>query len=95
MSDITVMVGAIRSKVNKLVKTIQSLEAENSKLKEKQAELALTIDHQNNLINELNDKSKNALIADSIKITEGSSDVKKRIDEMVREIDKCIELLNK
>ncbi len=95
MSDITVMVGAIRNKVNKLVNTIRSLETENLKLKEKQAELASTIDQQNKLIEELNDRNKNALIADSITKTDGSSDVKKRIDEMVREIDKCIELLNK
>lgn len=95
MSDAAAMVGAIRSKVKKLVNALQSLETENEKLKEKQAELVLTIENQNKLLEELTDKKKSVLIADSIKKTEGSSDVKERIDEMVREIDKCIELLNK
>ena len=95
MSDLSAMVGTIRSKVNKLVGALQSLESENEKLKAKQAELANTIDQQNKLIDELNDKNKSVFIADSINKTEGSSNVKKRIDEMVREIDKCIELLNK
>ena len=95
MSDVTAVVGAIRSKVKKLITTVQSLEEENIKLKEKQAELVQTIESQSKFIEELNDKNKNVIIAESIKKTEGSSDVKKRIDEMVREIDKCIELLNK
>lgn len=95
MSDVTAVVGAIRSKVKKLITSVQSLEEENIKLKEKQAELVQTIESQSKFIEELNDKNKNVIIAESIKKTEGSSDVKKRIDEMVREIDKCIELLNK
>jgi chromosome segregation ATPase len=95
MSDVTVLVGTIRNKVKKLVNNMHSLEAENEKLKAKQADLLQTIEHQNNLLQELKDKNKTILIADSVKQTKGSSGVKKQIDEMVREIDKCIELLNK
>ena len=95
MSEVTALVGTIRSKVKKLVSTVHSLESENEKLRQKQVELLQTIENQNNLLEELQDKNKRILIADSIKQTEGSGDVKKQIDEMVREIDKCIELLNK
>jgi FtsZ-binding cell division protein ZapB len=95
MSDVTVVVGTIRSKVKKLVHAIHSLESEIEKLKEKQTDLLGTIENQKKLIEELKDNKNSILIADSIKQTDGSSDVKKRIDEMVREIDKCIELLNK
>jgi uncharacterized membrane protein len=95
MSEVTALVGTIRSKVKKLVSTVHSLESENEKLRQKQVELIQTIENQNNLLEELQDKNKRILIADSIKQTEGSGDVKKQIDEMVREIDKCIELLNK
>ncbi len=95
MSDVTVLVGTIRNKVKKLVSQMHSLEAENDKLKAKQAELLQTIENQNNLLQDLKDKNKTILIADSIKQTKGSGGVKKQIDEMVREIDKCIELLNK
>lgn len=95
MSEVTALVGTIRSKVKKLVSTVHSLDSENEKLRQKQVELLQTIENQNNLLEELQDKNKRILIADSIKQTEGSGDVKKQIDEMVREIDKCIELLNK
>lgn len=95
MNEITALTGTIRDKVRKLVNALHSLRIEHEKLKEKQADLLQTIESQNNLIEELKDKNKIILIADSIKQTEGSSDVKGQIDEMVREIDKCIELLNK
>ena len=95
MNDIAAITGTIRTKVNKLITAVHSLEIENKKLKEKQEELLQTIENKNKSIAELHDNNKIALIADSIKQTEGSSDVKEQIDEMVREIDKCIELLNK
>jgi len=95
MSGVNELIPTIRSKVNKLVNALQSLENENNKLKKKQTELVQTIENHNNSIKELKDKKSSILIADSIKQTEGNSDVKKQIDEMVREIDKCIELLNK
>lgn len=95
MNDIAAITRTIRTKVNKLITAVHSLEIENKKLKEKQEELLQTIENKNKSIAELHDNNKIALIADSIKQTEGSSDVKEQIDEMVREIDKCIELLNK
>ena len=95
MSGVKELIPAIRNKVKKLVTSLQSLEKENNKLIKKQAELIQTIENQTNLIKELKKNNRSILIADSIKQTEGNSDVKKQIDEMVREIDKCIELLNK
>jgi len=95
MSGVKELIPSIRNKVKKLVNALQSLENENNKLKEKQAELLQTIENQTNLIKELQNNNRSILIADSIRQTEGNSDVKKQMDEMVREIDKCIELLNK
>ena len=95
MSGVKELIPSIRNKVKKLVNALQSLENDNNKLKEKQAELLQTIENQTDLIKELQNNNRSILIADSIKQTEGNSDVKKQVDEMVREIDKCIELLNK
>lgn len=95
MSGVHELIGTIRKRVNSLVNDLQSLKNENNKLKDKQTELLLTIENQNNLIKELKDKNNRIIISETIKQTEGSKDVKKQIDEMVREIDRCIELLNK
>lgn len=95
MSGVHELIGTIRKRVNSLVNDLQSLKNENNKLKDRQTELLLTIENQNNLIKELKDKNNRIIISETIKQTEGSKDVKKQIDEMVREIDRCIELLNK
>ena len=47
------------------------------------------------LIEQLKENNSNLKIAQYVKQSEGNVDVKKRIDELVREIDKCIGLLNK
>ena len=95
MSGVKDLIGTIRTKVNRLTNVLHSLENENKSLKEKQAELLLTIENQNNILKDLKEKNNSILISETIKQTEGNSDVKKQIDELVREIDRCIELLNK
>jgi len=44
---------------------------------------------------QLKEKSNYIKISQSVKQSEGNTDVKNKIDELVREIDKCIGLLNK
>lgn len=95
MSDVNELIGSILKRTNKLIQVLHALEDENKNLKEKQAQLLETIEENQNQINELKHKHNSYLISDTIKQTEGSGDVKKQIDEMVREIDRCIELLNK
>ena len=95
MSGVHELIGTIRKRVNSLVNDLQALKKENNRLLEKQNELLLTIENQKSLIKDLKDKNNRIIISETIKQTEGSKDVKRQIDEMVREIDRCIELLNK
>jgi predicted nuclease with TOPRIM domain len=95
MSDVKELTGSIRNKLGKMIYALHSLQDENNTLRQKQADLLQTIENQNSQIKELRDNYGRSLIADSIKQTEGSREVKKQLDEMVREIDRCIELLNK
>ena len=95
MSDVDKLIKQINEKIEKLIKVRHSLIIENENLTNKQKELLQEIDHKNKRLEDLTNKNRNLSIADSIKQLEGNSDVKLRIDEMVREIDKCIELLNK
>jgi hypothetical protein len=95
MSDVDKLIIQINDKIEKLIGVKQALLIENKNLSVKQAELLLEIQNKNKIIDELRNKNRNLSIAESVKQIEGNSDVKLKIDEMVREIDKCIELLNK
>jgi len=95
MSEVKKLVDQINSKINKLISAKQSLLVENNKLQNKQEELLKRIEEQNKIIEELKNKNEYLAIAKNVKQTEGNSDVNRKIEEMVREVDKCIELLNK
>ena len=95
MSDAGKLLDGIYTKVGKIINQQNSLIEQNTLLKKKQEELNNTIENHNKLIEQLKDKNRNLKIANSIKQSEGNIDVKNKIDELVREIDKCIGLLNK
>ena len=95
MSDVDKLVLQINDKIKKLINVKQTLLIENENLVKKQEELLQQVENDNKIIEELKNKNRNLSIADKVKQLEGNSDVKLKIDEMVREIDKCIELLNK
>jgi len=94
MSESGKLVKDIHSKVGNLINLQNSLKHQNNDLKADQEELKQKIEDQNKLIEQLKDRNRNLKIAKSVKQSEGNNDVKKRIDELVREIDKCVGLLN-
>jgi sugar-specific transcriptional regulator TrmB len=85
----------IRIKISKLITLYDSSRKELEKLEEQKKELLSTIEEQKRTIENLNDKNNVLTIAQSVKQNEGNAKVKNKIDELVREIDKCIGLLNK
>ena len=89
------LVNGIYNKVSKLIEQQANLQTENDRLKKDQTELNRILENQNKLIEQLKDENRNLKIAKSVKLAEGSSDVKNKIEELVREIDNCIGLLNK
>lgn len=95
MASADILVNDIAEKVKKLIAKHNDLIAENSELKAKQKNLLESLENQNNLIEQLKEKNRNLKIAKSVNLEEGNGEVKNKIDELVREIDKCIGLLNK
>lgn len=95
MSDVNVLVGTIRKKIVALLSTLQQLKSENEKLRSERVELLQSIDNQNKIINDFKNLERSKIIAKSLNQGEENRDVKIQIDKMVREIDKCIELLDK
>ena len=87
----------IKSFVENLQKKKESVDLKNTQLEK---ELAQIKDDKKNLLNEidsLNEKIKMLKLAKKIKGSgdEKNKDLKLMINEMVREIDKCIALINK
>lgn len=95
MASADFLVNNIAEKARKLIAKHNDLIAENAELKAKQKSLLESLENQNNLIEQLKEKNRNLKIAKSVKLEEGNGEVKNKIDELVREIDKCIGLLNK
>ena len=95
MSDIRGRLVEIEKKINHLIEKKQILLEQNSVLNKQYKELSLKLEEKEEMIRELKDKNNYIKISQSVKQSEGNTDVKIKIDELVREIDKCIGLLNK
>ncbi len=95
MENVAKMISSIEIKVKRLIE--QHKEAkEKLKLYQNEIQEQKTInEQQQKSINELKDKIKLLKIAKTTETKEGAVDAKLKINEMVREIDKCIGLLNR
>ena len=87
----------IRSFIKSLKEKLNSKTQENNKLNEDFLSAGEEITHLKTKISDLNENVKMLKLASQIDGNEVGStkDVKLMINEMVREIDKCIALLNK
>jgi len=94
MGNADELVSAINQKVMQLVEIRKNLIIENEKLQTKQKELKHELENQNNKIKELEEKINRIKIAKSLGDREGTGEAKLIINELLREIDKCLGLLN-
>ena len=85
----------IEAKINSLGNAYNKLKIENNRLKVDVDVLKSRIGEQEQLINELENKNVHLHIAKSDEVKAGEGDnIRKKIDQYIKEIDKCIELLN-
>ena len=94
MKDISVLVGDVRKKVERLTEKHTILTKSNEKLSSEVIKIKEELTEKNQKISELNEKIKVLKIAGSVG-GEGAKEVKLKINEMVREIDKCIAQINR
>lgn len=88
-------INGLAGRVERLAKAQSELSAENSKLKSRNAELEQMITEQKNVLSRLEEENKVVKIAKAV--TDDDDDRKeqrKRLNDLVREVDKCIALLN-
>ena len=85
----------IRLKVERLQSSNSALESENLSLKEQLSASQLQLESQKKTIEELEESNKLIKLAKNFSQTGiDKFDTKIKINELVREIDRCIDLLN-
>ena len=95
MSNIGLTADKLRAKIEKLVHLHKVLADDNANLSNERQVLLKTIEEQKQVISKLEEQNRLARIARQMPGENGNLDLKLKINELVREIDKCIALLNR
>ena len=96
MSDLKSIASSLENKIEKLVDLHHKTKKELSALKTQNTQLNQTIDQQKHAIKDLEEKGKVIRLSKSLSTTnENTTELKLKINELIREVDKCISLLNK
>jgi len=89
------ILGILRSRVKELMNLLDKEKAEANKLRKDNQELLQIKAQQEEIIKELEHKYDNLKLAKSLAKDENEThDARIKVNRMVREIDKCIALLN-
>lgn len=94
MKDEKVLITGIEYKVRKLIDQFNKLKKNQEFLVEENDELKKVIEEKSLFVKNLKEEIQKIKLAKSLESKEGSNDAKMKINELVREIDKCIGLLN-
>lgn len=89
-------VDSLKNKIKKLLSMYNKIKSENTSLNKEIEDLKLQLKNKESELEFLNNKYNKLKLAKSIIASEGDShDAKIKINRIVREIDKCIALLNR
>lgn len=94
MKDLSLLVSDVKQKAEKFIEKHELLAKKNTKLLNEVEKIKHELEIKDQQISELNNKIKLLKIAGSVD-TDGTKEVKLKINEMVREIDKCIAQINR
>ena len=98
MIAVEVNLEELKVKVEKLINLHLELSQENKNLKHYNHELKLKAEEQKNKISELENKNKIIKLGQAMNgngLDQNPRDLKLKINEYIREIDKCLALLHK
>ncbi|MGY4385516.1 phage shock protein A [Pedobacter sp. UYP24] len=96
MSSVSGQLDSILSKTARLIELCNALQEENDLLKLENDAVKVAVNAAKNKTQDLEEKLRVLKLAKSIDGTsEKSLDIKQKINEFVREIDKCVVLLKK
>ena len=94
MKDVGTLVSGIEYKLGRLIEQHHLQRADSKRHIAEIKELKETIGAQKNMIRQLEEKIKLLKISKTLESKEGNVEAKLKINELVREIDRCIGLLN-
>ncbi len=94
MQPIGTLAKGIEYKTRKLVDKINNLQAAYDSLKDKYLELEKTNEQIKQSTQELEERIQAIKIAKAIPKGKDSADARKKLNELLRELDRCIDLLN-
>jgi chromosome segregation ATPase len=90
------IIDRLHGKLENLISKLNDLESQNLILSKKLSDNTLTIKQKEESIEDLKEKNRILKISSSLNNVDGNDkSSKKQINDLVREIDKCIALLNK
>lgn len=96
MAEIVHQLVSLEEKIGKLMRYCDALETENASLKEQLEAMRIKLSGQEAALKEQEEKLRVLKLARSVSVdSEKTLDIKQKINEFVREIDKCINLLNR
>ena len=89
------LISNIEKKLSNLLSSYENLKDKNLKLEDENNKLISKIEDNSQIINSLNDKIKIMSISKSVDVSKNDiKQTKLKINEYIREIDKCITQLN-
>jgi hypothetical protein len=88
------LINRLSSKILKLLEQYKSMSIKYEELKAENTKLLELVENQKKEIKELEEKNKILKISNTINLKENSKEIKLKINEFLREINKCIDLLN-
>ena len=89
------LISNIEKKLSNLLSSYENLKYKNLKLEDENKKLKSKIEDNSQIINSLNDKIKIMSISKSVDVSKNDiKQTKLKINEYIREIDKCIAQLN-
>jgi ClpP class serine protease len=95
MDNVKLLLSGIQFKTRKLAEEVALLRQDKAFLESEQQKLIKEIEKQKTVVKQLEEKIHVLSIAQSIDTGENSLLLKKKINEVLREIDKCIGLMDK
>lgn len=96
MNEVSNKLASITDKLEKLNRQLNKLKHDNKVLEQKNAELMVLLDREKQESEALqNDYNRLKLAKTVVSTTADKAEMKFRVNELVREINKCIALLNR
>ena len=95
MQNLSTRLSEIRIKVEKLVEENRLLKNENESMRDRIEGLERTVELQKNTLSELTEQNKLIKLAKKLNPEDSDTEeIKSKVNELIREIDRCIDLLN-